>query len=978
MAFPAILLPCFIALALLLAILLRKGCPDLPRRYRDMLTASWCVFLVAVLAAAGIYSLRQQIIRTEVSIEADMLINRGTLVELFLNDLQLDPYRQLAVPGQRHVYRYEKLPHEITLLRFDPTEQADARIVIYSITVKSGNQVFRKYGPSEIKNWTLLNLSTPKEEAGALVMTDATDDPILWTSPALRLPGAGVAKLATLVDDSDGPFLLAMAAFLLVLLTRASTRAGRLQAVQIAVACCVGFPIVWLVNKLALLPPPVTVTVGYASYNGYAKTNDILAGVLMMLVSIGLGYGCATWVDRGPAEPEEPKPEENVSGRASKRSYIWLTHAAVIVLAFLFFLPNLLEILQSMSRIAYRNDSWDAANTLLWGALINKGLLPYRDFWYPYGGFYVQLQRFPAGHIWGILHCTVIVWFLFLGLLRITGRRLIDTLMIFGVILVPLLLGIMGGWHRYLMPIDVVLLYAAICDVPRLEWKSHLPFAALAGYVCFSEPPQLVCAACGILVHTGLTALSRFRGPSLRERAAEGLRVLKQRLVLVGVPMLAGAAVCALIYASNGMLSGIWDFEKSVADVGDYSAVPSEIAHWLLPALEPDTVFLLLFLVASYAAYRWVRMKGRHDPLGTAVLTVCVAGFVAMQKQIVRPHIMTQWRVYPYVALSILGLILWRERKLAPRIAIALFLGCLAGLAVHQNLLQLIFENDFKDVPRKVPDDLEVLLHDGKESAKANDSLFARARFASFDAQNAVVDNLTGACGLHPEDSVYVLGDDSLFYILLNQAPPYGSNSYNDSPIYEQQRVLEWIQRKNPRFVIWGAGTGPERQIFDSVPNMVRLPLIYTYIVANYKLLRAVGPFHILTKRAPDELPDLEYWRQTLGKRIDLGSVPRRARLSEYGACEGDKSRCDAVLVVRYPQPAPVSKGKLSITVESAAGPFQIQLNVAPGQREYVVNLNRIWFWNLLAKSGTPRMITEDERAQAFLGYHRERSPVLY
>jgi len=972
LAFPAILIPCFIVLAILLAVVFRKGCPDLPRRYRDILTSIWFLGLVVVGAAAGIYYLRNQMVESRVSIEVDMQIDRGTIVELFVNDLSREPYRDTAILGHRHIYSYDKLPHDINLLRFDPTEQNDTHIVIYSITVKSGSRAFKTFGPAELKNWTRLNLSTPVEEGGGLVMSSVTDDPILSVTPGLRLPGAVVAKLGTFVDDSDGFYVLAIAAFLLVLLARASSRAGRLQALQISIVCCIGFPIVFLMSKLDLSPPPVTATVGYASYNGYAKANDILSGLLIMLLSIGLGYGCARWVGRNPGEPEEPE-----AGVPSKWRNILIAHVALLVLIPLYFLPPLRKTLQSLSHLSYHNDTWDAANSLLWGSLVNRGLHPYLDFWYPYGGFYLQMQHFPVGHMWTVIHCTVVLWFFYLGLLKVTGHRLRDALTIYGMVMAPLLLGTLNQWHRYLMPIDVVLFYAAICNVPRLEWKTHLPFAALAGYVCFSEPPQIVCAACAILLHTGLSMLDRFQGQSWREGVAGSWQVLKQRVVCVGLPMLAGIVASTSVYASNGMLAGIWDFEKSVADVGDYSAVPAEMARWVLPALERDTVFLLLFLIASYTAYRWVRMKGQSDPLGTALIVLCAAGFVAMQKQIVRPHIMSQWRIYPYVALSVLGVILWRERKPVARIAIAVFLGCLAGGAYYQGLWAHVVENDFTKVPEKVSDALAVALHDDKEIGQVNDSLYERSRFVGFDAQTAVLDNLKGASGLRSDDSVYVLGDDLIFYILLKQAPPYHSNFYNTSPIYEQEKVLDWFHRKNPRFIIWGTG-GPGAESFDLVPNVVRLPLIYDYIVENYGLSHEVGQYRILTRRAANEPPDLKFWRQALGERIDLGGVPRRARLSEYGSCEGDKALCDAVLVVRYPGPEPVSPGKLNVKVESAAGPFQIQWDVAPGQREYVVNLNRIWFWNVLAKSRTPEIFIQDEHAKAFLGYHRERGRVLY
>jgi hypothetical protein len=976
LAFPGIIFPCFVALAILMAILFRKGFPDLPPRYRDSLMSWWSLVLAVLVAAGGIYYLRERVVNTQISIEVDMEVGRGNLVELYLNDLRLDPYRTQVLEGRRHVYRFDKLPHEITLLRLDPTEQRDTRVIIYSITVKSGDRVVREFEPSELKDWTLANFSAPAEDAGGLVMSSTTNDPILWTSPALRLSGAQLAKSSAFVDESDGPFVLVATAFLLVLLARTSTRAGRLQAVLIAAASCVGFPVLFAIKHIDLLPPPVTTTVGYASYHSYSKANEILSGVLIMLILIGLGYGCAKWVGRKEAAGSGAE-EFAGAGPPSRQRWIWMAHAGVFVFLFLYFFPYILGVFQSMSRAEYRYDSWDAANTLIWSALINKGFIPYRDFWYPYGGFYLQLLRFPAGPIWVIVHCTVLLWCFYLVLLKIAERRLAQTLVMFGAVLVPILLNMLGGWHRYLMPATVVFFYAAICDIRRWEWKTHLPFTALAGYVCFCEPPQIICAACGIAVHCGLEAAARFQGSSFRDRLASSWQVLRPRLILIGGPILAGVGGAALVYAANGMLPGLWDFEKSVADIGDYSAAPSDMARWMLPVLQPDTIFLLLFLAAAYAAYRWVRLKGASDPLGTALITLCGAGFVAMQKQIVRPHIMTQWRVYPYVAMVLFGLMVWRERKLS-RMVIAIFLGCIAGIAAHEKFFSAIFDSDFKGAPHNVIAVADLLLHQRKEIDQANDALYARSRFEAFTQQNAVVDNLTDACGLHPQDSVFVLGDDLVFYILLNQETPYSTNVYNESPIYEQQKVLDWLNRRDPRFVIWAPGAAPQTLAFDVVPNVVRLPLIYSHIVQNYKFLRVVGPYHILARRAATESPDLNYWRQTLGTSIDLGGIPRRARLASYDTCEGDKARCDALLVVRYPQSAPVPRSKLKVMVEAAGSPFQVQLDVAPGQREYVVNMNRLWFWNPLARSGTPQIVVEDEHARAFLGYHRERGQVLY
>ena len=851
LAYPAIILPIFIALALLLAILL-----GLFGKYRDRPggrsagqgTRPTYILLVALLMAGGMFYAQRAGSGVAVSVDADMTVGRGNLVELFLNDLQLQPYRLPIVAGQRHVYHFENLPHKITLLRLDPTEAPNAQVVIYGLTVMSGDRVIRQFTPAEMKDWTMSSLTAPKEEAGGIVMTSTTNDPLLWTQPALRLPGAALQAVFSWVATTDGPFVLAIAMFLLVLLVRMSTRAGRMQAVLVAAISCAAFPAVLAVMRLHLSPPPVTATVGYANYTGYAKANEVLASFLVLLICIALGTAFAWWT--GGREEVEP------AGAASGRLAIRITHAAIFGLLLVFFLPDLTVYLKHLSGVVYRDISWDSANTLLWSAIINKGLRPYRDFWYPYGGFYIQLLRFPTGQMLGVLHSTVLLGALYIGLFRVTGRRLVDALVLFGLILTPLLAGMSDQWHRYLLPIVTVLFYAAICDLPRLEWKAHAPFAAITGYSFFCEPPQIVCAGAAIGTHIALSAFRNWKaktpGPSLQAR-----------LIGAGVPMLAGIGAALLFYGVNGMLPGLWDFEKSVGDMGDYGALPAEMPRWVLPALQPDTVFLLVFLLAGYAVYRWVRTKD-PDPLGAALLMICVSAFVALQKQIIRPHVMQQVRIYPYVALLIFGLMVWRERKPAARIAIAIFMGLICGIGLYHRLPLLVFWQTVELGPAKVSGALQVLLHERQETARVNDALYSRPHFATLDEQTAVVDNLTGACGLQAGENVYVLGDDSYFYIFLNQAPPYGSNDYNDTPIYEQQKILDWFHGKDPRFVIWG--TDPAAQSFDFVPHVVRLPLIYKYVVEHYRFLRAVGRYHILVKRTESDAPDVGYWRRMLGR----------------------------------------------------------------------------------------------------------------
>ena len=500
-----------------------------------------------------------------------------------------------------------------------------------------------------------------------------------------------------------------------------------------------------------------------------------------MLICAGLGYLFA----RFAGTPAMNDADIAAPVAVASPRHIWIAHAAVFLLLFLYFFPDLLATLRSLSGVVYQQGGWDEANTLVWSFMVHAGQLPLRDFWYPYSGSYIHLLPFPTGLITAILHATLLMWVLYLAWFRITGRRLVPALVLFGVVLAPVLMDLTPGVNRYLLAVEVVLLYAGICDEPRLEWKTHLPFAAFAGYVFFYEPTQIIYSSAGIAAHTVLSALgcsiwsTRVRLP--RERLMAGVPLLKQRLLCIAMPMCVGIAGALLFFGVNGMLPGLWDLEASIGDIGDYGGWPADVTHWVQPILQPDTVFLMMFLLASYAVYRWIRrLRGQEaDPVGAAVIALSASTLLVMPQQGSRPRIMLQLRIFPFVATLVFGLIVWRERKPSTRILIVAFLGCLLGIAAHRGLLRGIVAQDLEVAPGKISDSLEALLHHRDEIDRLNATLYARSRFVGFDLEYQLVDNLNQVCGRRPQDTVYVLGDSPIFYILLNQPAAYDSNSYN-------------------------------------------------------------------------------------------------------------------------------------------------------------------------------------------------------
>ena len=447
---------------------------------------------MALLATAGTVDLLKRNADYEVSIEADMLVSRGTTVSLYVNDPNNILQQLAVVTGVRHIYRFEHIPHEITLLRLDPTDIADARIVIYSVTIKTGPQTFQRFGAEELTSWVRSNASTAQIQERGLALLATNHEPAISTSLSLRLPGGTLQPLSELIGGEDGPFLLAITGFLLLLLLRMTTRTGRLQAVLIAVIAGMAMVVVVLVRTIDLPPPPVTTAVGYANYNGYSKTDDYLAAFTLMLLCAFVGYAFA-----GVKGGEEEEGEETAP--ASSRRNAWITTAAVFAMVFMCYLPNLWGSLRESSQMLYQSHGGlDDANALTWSYMINAGLRPFRDFWYPYSGSYLQLLPFPVGVLASVVHSTIVLGVLFLALLKATGRRIAHALVIFGLILTPVRLDTLPRWTRTVLAIDVALLSLAVCEDSicnsgGLEWKKHAPFAVFVGYVFLRTHPACVC-----------------------------------------------------------------------------------------------------------------------------------------------------------------------------------------------------------------------------------------------------------------------------------------------------------------------------------------------------------------------------------------------------------------------------------------------------------------------------------------------------
>lgn len=940
-------------------------------KIEGVLRRSWLLWCVGILAYSATVYLGRNSTIAGVSLEADMQISAGQFITSYTNDTRIPPKFITIVPNVRQIYRVERLPGTLKYLRIDPTNVGGARIAIFSVAVVSGGQVVRKFSPNELRSWPLYHLAEVQGDPAALNLV--SDDPkTTWLGDFL---GTNVDIIASQYPDwlmsvfdavrrPDFFPLVFVSCFLLFLLAGITTARGAIEAAIVLAVAALAHPLVALFSHVPVPFPRVSAAVGYVGYTGYPKLRDHLISIALLVMCATIAWLASRYIHWPALDTQKTTPPET----GKQWTSVVISSAVVLGLVTISY-PNLSVQMQILKRTV-ASLGWDDGNFALWDYLIRHGYLPFRDFWYPYGGLFALSLPLPTGAYLVWIETTLALGFLYLGL-RYAIRRNGMALVVFLAVFLPCWLYEFVGWPRYIWAIDVALLYVAIQDARVIQWRKCLAFAGLSALVFFYEPVQLLYAGTGIAAHTLFVSWSVVASRlDHKDTRARLLELFRQRMLSVVVPLLIGILPVVVWLASQGMLPGFLRFQMSLGDLATYTAIPAPIAQWTLPALHADSMFMVLFFALVLGLYVWFRYRGHTDPAMVASMVVAFAGFMVMQKQITRHPMMAQTQIYPYLCVVLYVVGVFPKKTKAQSVVIVLFLAFVAGVGEYRNGFQILVQTE-KDLPATLAGNWDLLLHHNAEIRATNATLDERGRYAALSSELAVISVLEHELGWRSPQPVYVLGDDPIFYRLLPAAPPYCPNNYNCSPISEQERSLQWLREHRPHYVVWD----PRKSAFDEVPSVVRVPLIYQYVAENYRGLMAVGPYWILVSASERSGADPEFWRQQLGPKIDLGHIPELTRLSDYQDCPpSDTTRCQQVMFVRFPSGR--AAGKARMTIDSPSGQLEVAFDVAVGSRTYLIDLDRLWFRTLLGS--TWRVNASPAGAEVRKELRLRKSGVLY
>ena len=95
--------------------------------------------------------------------------------------------------------------------------------------------------------------------------------------------------------------------------------------------------------------------------------------------------------------------------------------------------PDLGNTLNRLAMWRHPGD-WDAQSLGAWRYAMTKEQLPYRDFWFPYGGAWKTNGPFIADQFRFFIHCIITYGSFFVLLFILSGARIVATLLFTAVV----------------------------------------------------------------------------------------------------------------------------------------------------------------------------------------------------------------------------------------------------------------------------------------------------------------------------------------------------------------------------------------------------------------------------------------------------------------------------------------------------------------------------------------------------------------
>lgn len=490
-------------------------------------------------------------------------------------------------------------------------------------------------------------------------------------------------------------------------------------------------------------------------------------------------------------------------------------HSEFILITFIGFITitwNKLFLCQQGAGLGF-----DAQSFLFWDYAHSLNLIPFKDFFYPYGLlFYLKTDS--------------ILWH---------SLSLVILLCVTGCILSLLKRIAQDKLHAYTFFISFCLFANMFLDYD--SFLRYSPMLALSFLVAhFANKNKIFNKFFGFCLGLILGLLFSFMNDIFFYGALtttifiliysiflkkKNFRNIVHFTIFIVVGVFVGLLPLLLYLVNNGAVTDLIENYRLLYYVSSFAKIPFP------PTLKSfENLFLIAVIVISIISIvPNILRKDKLDFSFYIKLALVIAILLLEQKNIVRAFY-EQFSIFGFVLLLILlneFRIRLEKRYLNKRIVYVYVLSLivLVFALIYLDRGQQPLSNVQTNIAGRCVDN-KIAVLDKEELRK-----YKRIREFIQKDKNAKIFSFPG---------------DPIFYALFNQKPPYYPSIYEATPIFAQEKLIQYIKNAQVKYVIYNTKISA---IQDGVPDKVRGKKLYNYIINNFSKKNRIDNFLILEKK---------------------------------------------------------------------------------------------------------------------------------
>jgi hypothetical protein len=876
--------------------------------------------LISLIFVFFIVFIKQNVINDRASILVEMSTSAIVQSNLWVNDQSKRPITNNLSSIKKNTYIFHGIDQDINYLRFDPIPGVgNTSIKIFKISIRSPVGHDFIILPADISKWQILDGKITNLNNEYIELLSSKNIILVSNLPYkvhLNFPSL-IHKFNKYVNELRYIYLLFYISFFVSVLYCFKNQPKSFLWVLGLI------PLVFIASShfiagSSLGQIQVDKAVGIVAYSGKSLIPNslFLYSTILFVIIIAFLFACLD--------------KKRIKAIKAEQTSIALTFLDFFpyILIFIYLFPDLSN--DYPRHVITWNGmlvpNFDSDNAMTWAYMIKKGLVPFKDFWYPYGFSYIFDFPFPLGKFL-FASVSFIYFSLFIFYLKATTK--ISSFSTIFITLV-LLIGNIPNNNELIYPqperhlLAFVLIFSYIYLRNKNSLKPLIFFWLLLCLTFLIEPSQVIYAALGLGLIFGVDLLNTHK---------VNLKIVFIKFIREFFVGLLFVVAIVSILKLKGFFPNVSDFYLEMDTVASYMAFPTNLT-FNLKSLITLNFFLVFtpFLLLGIGIYKAIKNPNWSNNLALVLLSCGAIGVMQIQKHSIRP---IDWALFYSASLGIFIflLLLLNEYKLKINAYIKYNIFLLFFLYLYtngslMNFTARIFQ--FDDKIKYTMNSFKLL----NEKSYGALNIFP-PNLNAYKDEKILIETLHNK---YKNPTFYSLPDNPILYLIADNNPPYQINGFSLSPIFEQKKIINDLKKNQVQFII----IEPNKNYIDGFSYTVRLPLIYKYVTQNYTFDFETSRFMVFRLKKSSEDINFNGWSKALSDSIDFGHLLSSSNYKEKTNVTCIQNCKDFLKITLDDH----NLDRISFDLRLNSQNFKISFNCVYGQKDYLINLDNLWFYS--------------------------------